>query len=67
MFSEWAVPIVPVLNADKASVRMCGDFKTVNRLNRYLFPKISDLVAKLAGGKYFTKLDLSQAYQQVCV
>ena len=38
-FSEWAAPIVPVLKADKASVRICGDFKlTVNRiakLDRY--------------------------------
>ena len=70
-FSEWAAPIVPVLKADKASVRICGDFKlTVNRvarLDRYPIPKISDLFARLAGGKYFTKLDLSQAYQQVCL
>ena len=71
VFSEWAAPIVPVLKADKTSVRICGDFKlTVNRvakLDRYPIPKIYDLFSNLAGGKYFTKLDLSQAYLQVCL
>ena len=70
-FSDWVAPIVPVLKGDK-SVRICGDFKmTVNKvskLDRYPIPKIEDLFAKLAGGgKLFTKLDLSQAYQQICL
>ena len=41
---------------------------TVNqasKLDRYPIPKIEDLLAKLAGGKRFTKLDMSQAYQQL--
>jgi hypothetical protein len=67
-FSDWAAPIVPVLKSSKA-VRICGDFKlTVNKvskLDRYPIPKIEDLFAKLSGGQLFTKLDLSQAYQQV--
>ena len=46
-----------------------GDFKvTVNRvskLDRYPIPKIEDLFAKLAGGKKFSQLDMSQAYQQL--
>ena len=71
VFSEWAAPIVPVLKADKTSVRICGDFKsTINRvakLDRYPIPKISDLFSNLSGGRYFTKLDPSQAYLQVCL
>ena len=51
------------------TVRLCGDFKlTVNKaskLDHYPIPKVEDLFAKLAGGKLFTKFDLSQAYQQV--
>ena len=70
-FSEWAAPIVPVLKADKTSVRICGDFKlTVNRvakLDRYPIPKFYDLFSNLSGGKYFTRLDLSRAYLQVCL
>ena len=68
-FAEWAAPIVPVLKKEKKSLRICGDFKqTVNRaskLDKYPIPKIEDLFAKMSGGKTFTKLDMSQAYQQV--
>ncbi len=68
-FADWAAPIVPVVKADRKSIRICGDFKlTVNqasKLDRYPIPKIEDLFAKMAGGKTFTKLDLSQAYQQI--
>ena len=68
-FADWAAPIVPVLKADKESLRICGDFKqtvnTASKLDRYPIPKIEDLFANLAGGKSFTKLDMSQAYQQI--
>lgn len=67
-YAEWAAPIVPVVKTDN-SVRICGDFRvTVNaasRLDRYPIPKIEDLLATLANGKSFTKLDLKQAYQQL--
>ena len=67
--SDWASPIVPVLKSDGKSVCVCGDFKqTVNpvcKLDRYPIPKIEDLFANLRGGKVFSKLDLSQAYQQI--
>ena len=59
------------MKADRKSVRICGDFKqTVNRaspLDKYPIPKVEDLFAKLAGGQKFTKLDMSQAYQQLCL
>ncbi len=68
-FADWAAPVVPVLKQDKKTVRLCGDFKqTVNkasRLDKYPIPKIEDLLAQMTGGTSFTKLDLSQAYQQL--
>ena len=68
-FSEWTAPIVPVLKKDKQSIRICGDFRrTVNpvsKLDRYPIPKVEDLFANLSGGRTFTKIDLSQAYQQI--
>ena len=69
--SEWAPPIVPVMKADRQSVRICGDFKqTVNKaspLDKYPILKIEDLFSQLVGGQKFTKLDMSQAYQQICL
>eukprot|EP00731_Ephydatia_muelleri_P033589 Em0033g5a len=66
--SEWAAPIVPVVKPDQ-SIRICGDFRlTVNQAletERYPLPKIEDILASLAGGERFTKLDLSKAYLQV--
>ena len=68
-YAEWAAPIVAVLKSDRTSVRICGDFRmTVNpvsKLHRYPLPKVEDLFATLADGKIFTKLDLTQAYQQL--
>ena len=67
-FSEWAAPIVPVMKNDK-TIRICGDFRvTINqasKLDQYPIPKVEDLFSQLSGGKTFTKLDMSQAYQQL--
>ena len=67
-FSNWATPIVPVPKGD-STIRICGDYKvTINRaakLDKYPLPRIDDLFASLSGGKSFSKLDLSHAYQQV--
>ena len=67
-FSEWASPIVPVLKRN-GQVRICGDFKqTVNpvlQIDKYPIPNIDDLYSKVSGGRYFKRLDLSNAYLQV--
>ena len=66
--SDWAAPIVPVPKKN-GMFRICGDYKvTVNQaleVDQYPLPKPEDLFATLAGGEKFTKLDLSQAYQQL--
>ena len=66
--SDWAVPIVPVPKKD-GTIRVCGDFKvTINpmlQVDQYPLPNLNELMASLAGGKHFTKLDLTAAYQQM--
>ena len=63
--SDWASPIVPVLKKD-GSVRICDDFKVtvyqVLQVVQYPLPRIDDILATLAGGRKFTKLDIRQAY-----
>ena len=66
--SDWAAPIVCVPKKD-GRLRLCGDYRvTVNSVldvDQYPLPRPEDLFAKLAGGKTFTTLDLSQAYNQL--
>ena len=68
--SQWAAPIVAVPKKD-GKFRICGDYKvTINQalaVDEYPLPTPEELFSTLAGGKVFSKLDLSQAYLQVPV
>ena len=70
MNSSWAAAVVPVLKPN-GTVRLCGDYKlTVNRaarLDTYPIPTLDDLFSRLSGGSVFSKLDMSQAYAQLCL
>lgn len=67
-WSEWGTPVVPVIKKN-GEVRLCGDFKTtLNPVlvdDKYPLPRIEDIFASLQGGKIFSKIDLSRAYQQL--
>lgn len=67
-FSEWAAPIVPVVKGD-GSVRICGDYKLTVKsaacTESYPLPRIEDLLASINNGKIFSKLDLSNTFQQL--
>ena len=68
--SKWASPVVPVPKPN-GRLRLCGDYKvTINsslEIDQYPLPKPDDLFATLAGGKQFTKIDLTNAYQQMAL
>jgi predicted aspartyl protease len=65
--SEWAAPIVVV--PKDGNIRICGDYKvTINPvldIDIHPLPKPEELFASLGGGKRFSKINLSQAYQQL--
>nr|XP_037291041.1 uncharacterized protein K02A2.6-like [Rhipicephalus microplus] len=66
--SDWATPLVAV-HKPEGTVRLGGDYKlTVDpcvKTDHYPLPEVEDLFTTLAGGKVFTVLDLSTAYQQI--
>ena len=67
-YSPCASPIVPVLKPN-GQVRVCGDFSiAVNpflNVDQYPLPKATDILAKLAGGHEFSKIDFADDYLQV--
>ena len=68
--SEWASPVVIVPKPD-GSVRICSDYKvSINKVvedTPYPLPTADDIFSTLAGGQAFTKIDLSNAFNQLKV
>ena len=66
--SEWASPQVTVVK-QSGDFRLCGDYKvTVNQVldgDQYPLPSAQDLFAQLSGARYFSKIDLTDAFQQL--
>lgn len=69
-YSQWATPVVPIVKKT-GEIRLCGDYRsTVNQATEsdtYPMPTANEIFAIVAGGRYFTTLDLERAYTQVVV
>lgn len=65
--SSWVSPLVPIIK-DNGDLRLCVDMRRANqaiqRLNHPL-PVFDDLLPRFSGAKYFTTLDIKQAFHQV--
>ena len=68
--SEWASPMVIVPKPD-GCVRICSDYKvSINKVvedTPYPLPTADDIFSTLAGGQAFTKIDLSNTFNQLKV
>ena len=65
--SLCAFPTVNIVK-QSGSVRVCGDFKDINKfmvVDQHPIPHLSDLFTVLVGRQKFSKIDLSDAYNQL--
>lgn len=65
--TSWVSPLVPILK-ENGELRLCIDMRRANqaiqRLNHPL-PVFEDLVSRFRNAKFFTSLDIKQAFHQV--
>lgn len=67
--SDYASPVI-LVKKNNGKFRLCVDFRALNNKTvkeRYPMPIIDEQISRLAGGKYFTALDLASGYYQLRV
>ncbi|GBG41103.1 hypothetical protein CBR_g73978 [Chara braunii] len=67
--SPWGAPVLFARKADK-TLHLCIDYRGLNRYtvkNNYPMPRSDELFERLAGNRFFTKIDLRSGYHQIRV
>jgi len=66
--SPWNTPLICVWKKEKQDIRLCLDFRQLNLVTKrqaFPMPNIAEMLDKLGGARYFTSIDLGNAYYQV--
>ncbi|XP_065060965.1 uncharacterized protein K02A2.6-like [Rhopilema esculentum] len=66
--TPWISQIVAVPKKDNKSIRICVDMRSANtaiKRVRHVMPTVDEIMVQLNGAKFFSKIDLSQAYHQL--
>ncbi|GBG73705.1 hypothetical protein CBR_g17046 [Chara braunii] len=67
--SPWGAPVLFARKAD-GTLPLCIDYRGLNRYmvkNNYPMPRADELFDRLAGNRFFTKIDLRSGYHQIRV
>jgi hypothetical protein len=65
--SPFGAPVLFVKKPD-GSLRLCVDYRALNRMtikNRYPLPLISELLDRVKGARFFTKIDVRDAFNRL--
>ena len=65
--TDWCSPMVPVVKKN-GNIRICADLKKLNmavKRERYPIPSLEELLAKLKGARFFSKLDATSGFYQL--
>ena len=66
--TEWCAPMVPVVKQKTGNVRICVDYKQLNKQvmrPHCMLPNLDDIAPKLVGAKYFSVVDASSGFYQI--
>ena len=66
--SQWNTPLVCAEKKDTDDIRMCLDFRQLNKIaQRPIFPipNVDEIFDSMGKAQYFSTIDLGQAYYQV--
>jgi hypothetical protein len=66
--APFASPILMARHPSTGKLRFCVDFRRLNAItkkDRYPIPLVDELMDRLAGAKYFTKLDIHQGFHRI--
>jgi transposase InsO family protein len=66
--SPYGAPVLFVKKPGSEKLRMCMDYRALNAItikNKAPLPRIDDLLDRLHGAKWFSKIDLKSGYWQV--
>jgi hypothetical protein len=68
--SPAAAPILFVPKVHGRDLRLCVNYRGINKItiaNRYLLPIMSELQDRVRDSKIFTKIDLKNGYNLICI
>ena len=66
--ATWVMPVIMVKKKDTTDLRMCIDYRSLNKnmiVENYPIPRIDDILTILGKGIYFSKLDLKSGFWQI--
>ncbi|GBG92781.1 hypothetical protein CBR_g57131 [Chara braunii] len=68
--SPYGSPVLFVPKKKEGTLRMCIDYRGLNAItvkNRESLPRIDDLLDRVQGCRYFSKIDLKSGYHQIAI